>query len=159
MVFVWFWPCCEKANNHPWEETDTSLQLIASIHHQPAPSLSIFQPRAQGQVEQRQTGSLYLSKFPPTESVSIINNCFIPLSFGVICYAAICNKTMLHIHYVFHLFIMFIVFFLPPEYKLYRGREFYLFSLLVHARWPVTFFIIIKMVLYIVKVPEHISLN
>lgn len=68
-----------------------------------------------------------------SQNLCIINCCFIPLSFGVTCYIAICNEALKHS--IFHLFIIFIVCFLQPKCKLYKGRDFYLFGLLLCARW------------------------
>lgn len=41
----------------------------------------------------------------------------------------------------------------------YIGGESFTYLVTSTCQGPVTFFIIVKMVLYIVKVPEHISLN
>lgn len=142
MASVWFSPCCEKAQTNPWgDHVERKLMPPADSQHQPANTHSTFQSSHWGpscKWIRDKLAPLYLSKFQPTESVSTINGCFIPLSFGVICYVAICNTTLKH--YIFHLLIMFIVCFLPPEYKLHNGRDSYLFVLLVHARWSVNIF-------------------
>lgn len=52
---------------------------------------------------------------------------------------------------------MFIVCFLLSEYKLHKGRDFYLFGFLVHARWSVNIFSSNKDMMCNFKVSQHIS--
>lgn len=99
----------------------------AGSQHQPPNMHVAFQ--SQLQVEQKQTCStvpVILIHRPG----SLINACFIPPSVGVKC--NICYKTLKY--YIFHLLVVFIVYFFPPESKLHKGKDFYLFGLLVHAR-------------------------